>query len=99
MKGNLDDYDKDSNSNFIITYACEPGEGTSALNEFFKNISKCFDDKLKNKKVLVLPDDIMPINDYERKAELRNVTPRKLLLPTSETQFIRLGPLYLTENE
>ena len=99
MKGNADDPDKDSNSNFIITYACEPGAGTSAFNEFFENISKCFEDNLKNKKVLVLPDAILPINDYESKAELRCVTPRHLLLPTSEAQFIRLRPLYLTENK
>ena len=58
MKGNLEDYDKNSNSNFIINYACEPGEGTSALNTFFKNIAKCFNDDLKTKKMLVLPDGI-----------------------------------------
>ena len=77
----------------LICYPCGPGAGTPTKNIFLKNISKLLDEKIKaNEGMLFLPDHLQKINDLEPKAELRQICPLTLLVPTSELQFVRLCP-------
>ena len=71
--------------NMLVCYPCGPGAGTPAKNIFFKNITQLLDEKIKEHDgMLLLPEHFKTINDLEPHAELRQICPVTLLLPTSE---------------
>ena len=75
---------KQTVGNMLVCYPCGPGAGTPTKNVFLKNISKLLDEKIKaNEGMLLLPDHLQKINDLEPHAELRQICPLTLLVPTS----------------